>query len=192
MKFGITHRLQWILLLLSATISLFACSSDVRSYLRQGTDIRKINRVAVLPLENHTQDRYAGEKIRELVMMGLLKRGVEVIETGEVNDLLYAMKIRSIRRLSRYEISDIGRRLKIDAVVLGAVDTFDIKHGISVTYPEVSIYLSMIDTRSGDIIWSTWHTSGGASFWTRHFGTETETLDEVAKKVVKEALDTVF
>jgi hypothetical protein len=50
----------------------------------------------------------------------------------------------------------------------------------------------MLDTESGDIIWSTWHSTGGASFWTRHFGAEGRTLDETSSRVVKEAFNTFF
>jgi hypothetical protein len=55
----------------------------------------------------------------------------------------------------------------------------------------VSIHLSLLDTSSGEIIWYVWHTAGGASFWTRHFGAESKTLDETVKDVVKTAIDTL-
>jgi hypothetical protein len=55
----------------------------------------------------------------------------------------------------------------------------------------VSIHLSLLDTSSGEIIWYVWHTAGGASFWTRHFGAERKTLDETVKDVVKTAIDTL-
>ncbi len=75
---------------------------------------------------------------------------------------------------------------------MGSVGAFEISKGISVSYPEVSVYLMLLESTSGNIIWSVWHTTGGASFWTRHFGAEETTLDETSKKVVKEAIDTLF
>jgi len=187
------HR-KWrkSLLILLIIFIVYGCSNSVMYFVRPNTDLTTIKKVAVLPFENLTQDRFANEKIRELVMMRLLKRGVDVIEPGEVNDLLRSMRIRSLKRLTRNEIVEIGKRLDIDAVITGSVSTYEIKRALSVTYPEVSIYLNLIDARSGSILWATWHSSGGADFWTRHFGIETETLDEVSQEVVKEALDTVF
>jgi hypothetical protein len=35
-------------------------------------------------------------------------------------------------------------------------------------------------------------TSGGPSFWTRHFGAEGASLSDTANTVVKEAIDTLF
>jgi hypothetical protein len=54
------------------------------------------------------------------------------------------------------------------------------------------MYLMMIDIRSGNIAWSAWHTSGGPSFWTRHFGAEGATLNEISRKVIKDAVNTLF
>jgi len=189
---GIYRKLGGALIILVTVITSYGCTHSVRYFVRPDTDLTKIKKVAVLPFENHTQDRYANEKIRELVMMGLLKRGVDVIEPGEVNDILRLMRIRSVKRLTKEEIIEMGKRLNIDAIITGSVNTYEKKRALSVTYPEVSIYINLIDTDSGNILWATWHTSGGADFWTRHFGIETKTIDEVSQKVVKEALDTVF
>ncbi len=180
------------LLIFLIIIVICGCSSGVTYFVRPNSDLKAIKKVAVLPFENLTQDRFANEKIRELVMMGLLERGIDVIEPGEVNDLLRSMRIRTTKRLTKDEIVEIGRRLDIDAVIIGSVSTYEIRRAMAVTYPEVSIYLNLLDVRSGDILWATWHSSGGADFWTRHFGMETKTLDEVSQRVVKEALDTVF
>jgi len=186
-------KLKISFLLLVSMVVVYGCNnSNISYFVRPDTDLTTIRKVAVLPLENLTRDRFASEKIRELVMMNLLKKGIDIIEPGEVNDLLRSMRIRTMRRVTRDEIVEIGRRLGIDAVITGSVSTYEIKRALSVTYPEVSIYLNLIDVHSGSILWATWHSSGGADFWTRHFGIETETLDEVSQEVVKGALDTVF
>jgi hypothetical protein len=76
--------------------------------------------------------------------------------------------------------------------MIGSVGTFQISSGIAASYPEVSVSLRLLDSKTGSIVWSIWDTTGGADFWTRHFGTENETLDETAKKIIKETLDTLF
>ena len=75
---------------------------------------------------------------------------------------------------------------------MGSVETFMMSRGISVPYPEVTINLRLLESATGGILWSVSHTSGGPSFWTRHFGAEGAALDETSGKVVKEALDTLF
>lgn len=170
----------------------YACNSQIRQYTRPDTDLTTIKRVAVLPLENYTSENFAGGRIKSLVIMELLARGVDVIEPGEVTRALRELKVRSTTSIMIEDIIKMGELLNIDAVIIGSVETFGISKGVSVSYPEVSIHMMMLGAATGNIIWSVWHTNGGASFWTRHFGAEDWTLDETARQVVKEAFDTLF
>ena len=171
---------------------IFSCSS-IKQYVRPDIDINSIKTVAVLPFENFSSDNYADEKIRSRVIIELLSRGIDVIEPGEVLMTLKELRVRrSIEYLQTEDILEIGKMLNVDAVIKGSVEAFGISKGITVSYPEVSINLTLIDTVSGNVAWSAWHTAGGASFWTRHFGAEGSTLDATSSKVVKEAFDTLF
>ena len=145
-----------------------------------------------MPFDNFTSDGYAGEKIRRIAITELLSRGIDVIEPGEVTSLLRELKIKSLGIITVKEIQDIGKSLGVDALMMGSVEAFGISKGISVNYPEVTIFLMLIETSSGKVIWSERHTSGGPSFWTRHLGAEGLSLSETARKVVKETIDTVF
>jgi TolB-like protein len=171
-------------------IFILGCVPDY--FVRLKTDISNIKKVAVLPFENFTSDNYAGEKIRRIVITELLSRDIDVIEPGEVTRLLKELKIRSLGSINVSEIQEIGKTLGVEAVMMGSVEAFGISRGISVTYPEVTINLTLIETSSGNIIWSIRHTTGGASFWTRHFGSEGISLSEAARKVVKEAINALF
>ena len=169
---------------------LSGCTPD--HFIKKETDFSNVKSVAVLPFENFTSDTYAGEKIRRIVITELLSKGIDVIEPGEVTKLLMELRVRSLGSIRLSEIKKIGETLDVDAVMRGSVEAFGISSGYSVKYPEVTINLMLIDTSSGNIIWSVRHTSGGASFWTRHFGTEGISLSEAARKVVREAVDTLF
>ncbi|VAX30261.1 hypothetical protein MNBD_NITROSPIRAE03-1459 [hydrothermal vent metagenome] len=172
-------------------IFMWGCGSPGQ-YIRPDVDIRSIRKIAVLPLETLTTDEYAGEKIRGMVISELLTRGVDVIEPGEVTRVLRELKIRSLGGITIEDIRKIGERLNVKAVMMGSVGAFGISRGITTSYPEVSIHLMMLDTSTGNIIWSAWNTAGGPGFWTRHFGTEGLTLSETAGKVVKETIDALF
>jgi TolB-like protein len=178
--------------LCSLLIFIYGCSSSLKQYIRPNINIGNIKTIAVLPFENLTQDRHADEKIRRIVIIELLSRNIDVIEPGEVTKVLRELRLRTLASISNSDIKYIGETLGVDAVMKGSIGTFKISRGISVSYPEVSIHLMLLEATSGNIIWSVWHTAGGASFWTRHFGAEGITLDEAAKKVVKEAIDTLF
>lgn len=179
--------------LLSFFIFLGGCNGyGTKAYVRPGVDKPAIKRIAVLPFESLMNDEYSGERIRRLVITELLSRGVEVIEPGEVRRLLIEEKVKSLGAISRNNLKNLGTKLGVDAIMMGSVETYKISSGLAVTYPEVSINLRLVDPPSGNIIWSAGNTSGGASFLTRHFGSEGITLSDAARKVVKEAINTLY
>jgi TolB-like protein len=180
------------LLFVAASLLIFSCSTAVKPYLRPGTDVPDIKKVAVLPFENLTRDEHAGEKIRNAAIMDLLSRGINVTEPGEVLKILKELQIGPYVLLPAEDIKSAGESLEVDAFITGSVETFGTSKGINVSYPEVSIHLMLVEPEGGSIIWSVWHTTGGASFWTRHFGAEGRTIDETSRIVVREAFDTLF
>lgn len=176
--------------MLMGVILMFGCAP--KHFVRTADDLSSVRKIAVLPFENFTADKYAGEKIRRITITELLSIGADVIEPGEVTRLLKDSGIMSIHSMKTKEIQKVGEGLGVDAVMLGSVEAFGISRGINVTYPEVTINLMLIDTGSGKIIWSVRHSTGGASFWTRHFGSEGISLSEAARETVTEAIRTIY
>jgi len=161
-------------------------------YVRQDVDYSNFKRIAVLPFESLTTDEYAGEKIRKTVITELLSRGVDVVEPGEVTRVLIEQKIKSLGSVRTTDLQNMAKTLGVGALMMGSVEAYGISKGISVSYPEVSINLRLFEASSGNIIWSVCQTSGGPSFWTRHFGAEGVSLSDTANMVVEDAIDTLF
>jgi hypothetical protein len=178
-----------ILFLLCLSLFLYGCKQQ--HYTRLQVDIEKTKTVAVMPLQNLTPHAHAGKKVRNAVITDLLTRGFDVVEPGEVTSVLEEIEVWSIGALSTSDIQYIGETLGVDSIMNGTVGTYTISRGVSVSYPEVSINLTLLNASSGKIIWHIWQTAGGPSFWTRHFGAETSTLDETVREVVKNAIDTL-
>ncbi len=178
--------------LCALTVLFMSCGSGMKHFVRKDSDLSTIQKIAVMPMENFTPDKYAAEKIRSMVMMELLSKGLDVTEPGEVVSVMRELKVQSVSTMSSEAMSNIGKMLGVDALITGSVETYDISRGISVSYPEASIRLTLIESKDGLALWSIWHTAGGPDFWTRHFGAESRTLDETARKVVKEALGTLL
>ncbi|NWF75219.1 MAG: DUF799 family lipoprotein [Nitrospirae bacterium] len=172
-------------------IFISGCGTE-KYYLRTEADIKNIKKIVVLPFENFTSDEHAGEKVRRIVITELISQEMDVVEPGEISKLFRELKIKYISSIQGSQLQEIGKTLGADAVIIGVVENFGISDGISVKYPEVTIILRMIETSTGSVIWSIRQTSGGPDFWTRHFGSEGPSLSETAKKVVKEAIGTLF
>jgi len=179
--------------LYSLLVFVSGCATSTSTqYVRQNVDYRSIKKIAVLPFESLTTDEYAGEKIRKSVITELLSRGVDVVEPGEVTRVLIEQKIKSLSSVRTTDLQNLAKTLGVEALMMGSVEAYGISRGISVSYPEVSINVRLVEASSGNIIWSVCQTSGGPGFWTRHFGAEGVSLSEAANKVVKEAIDTLF
>jgi len=184
--------MPYTLIVLICVMPLYSCNGAMKNYKRADVEANILRRIAVLPLENLTPNEYADEKIRSLVIMDLLSRDVDTIEPGEVMRVFRELRIRSVESISGRDMQSLGDMLNVDVVIKGSVGTFEMMKGNAISYPEVSIHLILVDTKSGEILWSAWHTSGGASFWTRHFGAEGTTLDETARKVIREVFDSLI
>jgi TolB-like protein len=162
-------------------------------YINRDVDFSFFKRVAVLPFENLTSERFAGGMVRQVVISELLATGlVEVTVPGDPIDAIETMRLKPNEPLSAEQIKALGKKLKVQAVILGAVEEFgQVRYG-NASAPEVSITLMMADISSGTIIWSVTKTKGGASFWSRHFGARSDTMSETVLEVVREALQTLF
>lgn len=162
-------------------------------YINQDYDFSFVKRVAVLPFENLTNERFAGNMVRQVVISELLATGlVEVTVPGDPVSAIEKLRLKPDDPLSAEQIKTIGKDLKVQAVILGAVEEFgQVRYG-NISAPEVSITLMMADASSGSIIWSVTKTQGGASFWARHFGARSDTASETVIAVVREALKTLF
>jgi TolB-like protein len=178
-----------ILVLLGLFLFLSGCKQ--KHYTKLQVNIEKTKTVAVMPFQNLTSHAHAEKKVRNAVIIELLARGFDVVEPGEVTSVLEEIEIWSLGALSTSDIQYIGETLGVDSIMNGTVGTYLISRGVSVSYPEVSINLTLLNASSGKIIWQIWQTAGGPSFWTRHFGAETSTLDETVREVVKNAIDTL-
>ncbi len=191
------RKLLFICLLLNGLLFVWVVSGcngtiNYTTYTQPQFSMSGVRKIVVLPFDNYTSDRYAAAKVRKDVIIDLMSRGIEIIEPGEVSKILSELKMRSVRNITMKNLKYIEKQLKVNIFLKGSVGAYQISKGISVTYPEVSVYMKLVSTKERRVVWSVSHTSGGSSFWTRHFGAEGLTLDETSRKIVSEAVDTLF
>jgi TolB-like protein len=191
-------RKKFIILFLTVFLSAGYGCVDVGKgtssfYINQQIDFSFIKKVAVLPLDNLTPDKNAGEVVRHVVITELLATGlVEVVVPGDSITAIQNLKVKPGTPLNAAQIKSVGKALKVQGVILGAVEKYGVIKQGNVSAPEVTITLMMADTSSGSIVWSVTKTRGGSSFWQRNFGTRSDTMSETVLEVVREALETLF
>ncbi|MEJ2314179.1 MAG: hypothetical protein P8Y85_05265 [Nitrospirota bacterium] len=163
------------------------------SFINPNFDFSYVKTVAVLPFDNLTQDRNAGDVVRHLVINELLATElVEVVVPGEAVAGMNSLGIKSVSTLSEKQIIALGKALNVQAVMYGAVEKYDIIRERNISEPEVTITIIMAETTTGGIVWSVTKTGGRAGFTARHFGARTDTLSEALLKVVRDSIQTLF
>ncbi len=171
-------------------VILFAAScSHPNIIVKTKGDIKEIKRIAVLPLDNLTSERYASENIRSILIASLLNRGFDVVEIGEVVRVLNERRVFSVKDLTTEKIKKIGFDLAVDGIMTGSVSRYTITKGVSVSYPEVTVTLMLFDAKTGKLVWNAWATEGGPSLKVKYLGTEMPTINETAMKVINKMLD---
>ncbi len=180
-------------LMMLIMLMVSGCRSNAPFYhINPDVDFSFFKNVAVLPLDNLTNNKAAGQIIKQVVISELLASGlVDVVIPGEVMSAISELDIQNISSLNKNQIRALGNALNVEAVIMGSVDQFgDVKSG-SMSAPEVTITLMMAEVESGNIIWSITLTRGGLDFMARHFGAKSETMSEVVQGVIREAIQTL-
>jgi TolB-like protein len=176
-------------------IFVAGCSSSVIRYINPEANFSYIRKVAILPFNNMSGDRFAGERVRNTLTVELLSRGVfDVMERGEVSKVmglvLRAAGFEEGRALEvdKETLKLLGEKLGVQAVILGSVDEYTGRG----TAPIVSLSLRMLDTSSGIILWQAKSTALGTTTWRKIVGIEESDRSTMTRKAVKKALDTLL
>lgn len=180
-----------ILVLLSGLLG--GCSTAKQAYLEETLDLGYVQRVAILPLENHTSEKFAAERLRDVFTTELLSQRIfDVVEKGDLNHFLreevseaesYNLDAALARRL--------GQALSIEAYLAGSVDDYTEMRNGSYSYPVVAVTLRLVDVKTGRIIWQASGSTSGYSTWGRVFGFASDSVNEVSFRLAKDLLKTL-
>lgn len=182
-KIGGTRISPAVFLLLAFVVGvmMFGCSGP-RTYIHSSPGLDAIRLIVVMPFENLSGDDSAADRVRSGFVIELLKTGAfDVMDVGEADRLL---KLASLSydvtkmptpvlgivggeapddRTSVPLSKRIGDALKVQAIIVGSVDTFSSEKSRDETVPEVTITARLIDVETGIIIWASNHTGRGSA-----------------------------
>jgi len=173
---------------------LSACASDYASlYVHPNSDLALYNRVAVMPLANLTSDRFAGERVREVLIVELASLGLfTVAEVGEVTRVLREHNVSTATEIDPQLIMEVGNELGVQAVIAGSVLDYRERRSGSFTIPEIALSLRMIDVESGMTVWSVSDARTGISLSTRLFGIGEKSQTAVVRELIRDLLAIVL
>lgn len=178
--------------LLVLALALTGCASEPLApavFVHPNADFSIYEQVAVLPLENLTTERFAADRVRELLVVELSAQGTfQVVEPGEVNRVLRLKNIDSPAALGPEMIKALGAELKAQALLTGSVIEYREQRSGTLNSPEVAISLRLLDVESGLVIWSITDARAGLGVWTRLFGVGEENQTGAARKLIHDLL----
>jgi len=173
-------------------LSLPGCRSASTQFLHPNVDLAALRRVAVLPFENLTQERTAGDKVQKVFATELLAMGAfDVVEPGATVKALKAERVETVEALGAADLKRIGEALKVDAFFMGSVVDFADNRSGSTPAPEVTVQLRLVEAQSGVTVWQVSRTRSGASASARLFGIGGESLTAAARDLVRDELHTL-
>jgi hypothetical protein len=122
-------------------------------------------RIAVLPLENLTEERDAPRQVDAAVQQRLAERpGLAPVGPAELRAALVKARLRPPAQLSPEQLRQLGQALGTPLVLRGAL----LEYGAAVEagggIPAVELHLILVDVESGRVLWSGLHRRTGLDY----------------------------
>lgn len=165
--------------------------SAPESYLREEVDFTFIERIAVLPFQNNSDDDYAPVRTRDIVLTQVLAMGLfDVVEKDLVDSALREELISPDTEIDSLALKRLGSRLRVQAVLLGTVDMAGMSKVGTTAAPEVALTLRLVETNSGMVLWQASGHRSAESMTNRLLGIKGDNMYGVTLKLVRSLLRT--
>jgi TolB-like protein len=161
---------------------LAGCGSktSAKVFTRQDVDYSFIERIAVMPFENNSGDRYAAVRARNVTITQVLELGLyDTVEKILVDNVLYEEGVQG-SAFDPLTLKRIGQRLLVQAVLLGNVD--------HVGGNIMALTLRLVEVNSGLILWQTSGRTSTESFSRDLVGVRGDDSYMVTLKLVRKLL----
>jgi hypothetical protein len=108
-----------------------------------------------------------------------------------VEKSLRRLRIRTAAEIDLSKLQNLGEQLKVQAIIVGSVDEYEVRQERSITIPIVAISARMLDVQTGNILWTTSNTHDGDD-WETVFGFgRIISLTQLAQMVIAEMVETL-
>ncbi len=132
------------------------CLGKPRAYLAPDCALHNLTTVAVVPFDNETDRREAGEIVSSIFVEELYySKRFQVLEVADIREMMTRERIHLTKSVDRSFLKKVGQRLGVDGIILGRVDMYwegEGKEGGAV--PVVAVSARLIETAGGSILWS--------------------------------------
>nr|MBF0220886.1 hypothetical protein [Desulfobulbaceae bacterium] len=183
----------WIVLIFSTLLNGCGSKSNMEYFLRDDVDIGYVSRIAVVPFENNSRDQYVAPRVRDLVITQILSYKIfDVVDKGLVDSALREEAVDlSKAPMDAALIKRVGQRMNVQAFLMGTIDLSEKVQRGTVSYPQLSITLRLVDIHTGMIFWQVSGNRTGDSLGKRLFGLAHDDEFKVSLGLIRQLLNTL-
>ena len=182
-------------ILLFILVAMVACTTSgiSENYHDPEMDFSALRTIAVMPFENLTADKQAGQRVRDTFMTSLMATGVVyVIPAGEINRGILRLQIKNPISPDGEDIAKLSSLIRADAVITGVVREFGLVRSGQASAGVISISMQMVESQSRKAVWTASTTKGGISTWNRLFGGGGRPMNEITEQAVNDIINKLF
>ena len=178
--------------LLIIILSGCGVKTSSQSFLREDTELGFVQRVAVLPFENHSKDEFAAARARDFTITQGLAMGLfDIVDKGLVDSVLHEEVIEPGAPLDESITKRLGQRLKVQAILLGAVNYAGEGQKGNFAFPELSLTMRLVDVDTAVVLWQASGHGSGYCLWKRLFGLAPRDIFQVGLGTIEDMLETL-
>jgi len=183
----------WMMLALGLVLIAGCAGLGSTTFAHPDYNFGFVEKVAVIPFENTTKDQGAGVRATRFFVTELLAaRAFDVVEPGEVARVLTGMGVVRTADLTREQVLSIGNELGVQALFLGSVGESSSQRSGGANINVVTLNARLVETETGETVWSATHTESGGGFWSTLFGTRQRSSSEVTRACVAKSIRTLI
>lgn len=173
-------------------VFLSCCPKLPRIYVRPGSGLSDLKKIAVLPLDNLSGEEAAGEQMTEIFVMELMRAGrFDVAEPGRVKKAMKERRIRTTRDMDLEAAKWLGENLDLNLILVGSVLEFRVQEYQNKRVPVVTVILRLVQANTGTTLWATYASRKGDDRETLFGWGRITSLSQLAKEVASEMVSTL-
>ncbi|HLG19442.1 MAG TPA: hypothetical protein VI895_06460, partial [Bdellovibrionota bacterium] len=118
--------------------------------------LKQIKCVAVVPFDNRTSDKAAGDVMARLVSMAGMSSGrFRAMDSGSVTTYLGFQNVQIASVTDARFAANLGKLLDVDAVLMGSVEEYGYRNagGRSVSEPAVAMSARLVAVGTAEVVW---------------------------------------
>ncbi len=163
-----------------------------KAFVRENVDFGFVQKIAVLPVENNSKDEFAPELVRDITITRILAMKLfDVTDKGLVDSFLREEAIDPGKPLDVATIKRLGQKLNVQSLLLTTLDLAADSRKGTMSYPEVSVTLRLLEVETGLVIWQAGGHQSGDSLWRRLFGLAGRDKYQVTVSLLEDILHTI-